>query len=196
MYCSNIWEIAFSEKFKAFQCSYLRQIFKLPSYTPHWLLFLESMCRDIAYFLKMSESKSCMKLNWFTDLKTLLDKYELTDLLYNDSITPTPEHLLNLKHTIWKHLDDITSKLQYNTAVKMFRTHCNIDSAMNSNVCWNYIMLSVQIKSGIPRITFKGITVTLNAMNSYFNSFSVDDADMCNLCSMSVLETVFHLLFE
>jgi hypothetical protein len=127
MYCSHIWGIAFPEKFKAFQCSYLRQIFKLPSYTPHWFLFLESMCTRIEIsllkntlnfyvkliskprfslmyecldFLKMSESKSCMKLNWFRDLKTLLAKYELTDLLYNDSITPTPEHLLNLKHTM------------------------------------------------------------------------------------------------
>jgi hypothetical protein len=40
MYCSHIWGIALTEKFKAFQCSYLRQIFKLPSYTPHWFLFL------------------------------------------------------------------------------------------------------------------------------------------------------------
>jgi hypothetical protein len=79
---------------------------------------------------------------------------------------------------------------------KMSRTHCNIDSVMNSNMCWNYIILYVQIKSGIPRITFKGNTVTLNAMNSYFNPFSDDDADMCKLCSMSVPETVFHLLFE
>jgi hypothetical protein len=217
------------EKFKSFPFSCIRQIFKLPSYTPHWFLYLETMCSRIELsllkntlsfyvkllskpksslmyeclqFLKTSECRTNMKLNWFRDLRNLLAKYDLEDLLENDLCTLTLEYLSTFKNKIWKRLEDTSNMFMQQNIVniqcssktplyKMSRTHCYTDRIMNSNVNWNYIILYVQIKSGIPRITFKGNTVTFNAMNSYFNRFCVSEVDMCNLCSLSVPETVF-----
>jgi hypothetical protein len=146
MYCSHIWGVAFPEKFKAFQCSYIRQIFKLPSYTRHWFLFLESICNRIELsllkntlrfyvkllskpksslmyeclqFLKTSECRTNMKFNWFRHLRTLLAKYDLEDLLENDLCTLTPEYLSTFKNKIWKRLEDTSNMFMQQIIDKM-----------------------------------------------------------------------------
>jgi hypothetical protein len=53
LYCSHIWGVSVIHKFKMFQMQFRRRMFKLPSYTQHWFLMLESYSKYIEIsFLK------------------------------------------------------------------------------------------------------------------------------------------------
>jgi hypothetical protein len=109
MYCSHIWGVSQLPLIKSFQVQFLRQMFKLPNYTPHWFLFLESQCRHVeTYFTKNTrncllkikfkssnsliliclealintKSKPKMKCNCYRDVETLLDNHKLTDIIF------------------------------------------------------------------------------------------------------------------
>jgi hypothetical protein len=158
-------------------------------------------------FLICTHTKSEMKLNWFRDVKNLLSKYELADLLDISEDLSVPVNLLMVKQRFWKRLEEAAANLVQTDIIKMqnsvksplyqlIRTYCKQDPIMNTNTQWKYIILYVQIKSGIPRISLKGEAINLNAMNSYFNPFCSSDLDNCNLCSLKAPETLYHFLFE
>jgi hypothetical protein len=234
MYCSHIWGVQFIDKLINFQLSFLRQLFRLPSYTPHWCLRLESQCKRIEIsfiknvlyfylkllskpdssllsqclsFLRSTQHKLKVKHNWFRDVHNLLAKYELEDLLIMNVDSNLPSSLSLLKNNICNRLDVTVSKLEQEEIVKMqnssksplyqvSRTHCIRDKIMNENVSWSHIVLYVQMKAGIPRVVFKGDTININAMNSYFNPFVSSDLDVCQLCSLNVPETMYQCFFD
>jgi hypothetical protein len=67
---------------------------------------------------------------------------------------------------------------------------------MVNNKNWNHVALLAQLKSGLPRISYKDKRVPFNAMNIYFGQPSKNNNDKCNLCSLLLPETLFHVPFE
>jgi hypothetical protein len=148
-----------------------------------------------------------VKHNWFKDVHNLLAKYNLEDLLIMNIDSNLPSSLLILKHNICKRLDVTISKLDQKQIVKMqnssksslyqvSRSHYIRDKIMNEYVCWSHIALYVQRKAGIPGVVFKGITIILDALNSYFNPFGSIALDVCQLCRLNVQEILYHFFFD
>jgi hypothetical protein len=94
--------------FSSFQFSFWKKLFRLPRYTPHWFLSLESqmkkievsfirnvlifwtkiMCRkrdSLVFkcyeFLRQTKNKPSMKQNWFRDFYNLLESYDCSDIV-------------------------------------------------------------------------------------------------------------------
>jgi hypothetical protein len=234
MYCCHIWGINFIDKIISFQMSFLRQLFRLPSYVPRWLLRIESCCKNIEVsllknvlnfwckiqskphdslifhcyeFLMGRVDNSKMKYNWCRYLMDMLKRYDCTSLINLKLDFSDAADILIFKSFLSKTLSNVHANLSQksildmqssskNPLYKVSRLYFQQDPILNSNISWNLITLYVQLKAQIPRVTYKGRSVSFNAMNSYFDASKFSDLDNCVLCSLKKRETIFHVFFE
>jgi hypothetical protein len=233
LYCSHVWGVKFLNNIKSFQMQFLRKLFCLPKYTQHWFLMMEShshpielsLVKNILFFWtkimarnKLSLIRKCydhlqtsqynpkMKLNWFRDVRTLLEPYNcayfLDILELNEAV-----NVATVRKDIISKIVNSRNVLDQEMIIRMrnsrkmplyqkLKTHFVIDQIMNSNCNWNLICLYVQLKSNIPRICVKNRTVNLNALKNYFDQNSYPGDELCTLCTLGSKEDLYHFLYK
>lgn len=108
LYCSHVWGLKGIDDFRGFYVSYLRKLLRMPRYTPHWFLMLESQCKKIEIsflkslltfwakiltrdrnslifkcyeHLRLTTKREKMKLNWYRDFYNTLQAYDCIKLI-------------------------------------------------------------------------------------------------------------------
>jgi hypothetical protein len=138
MYGYHIWGINFTDKLKSFQHSFLKQLFRMPQYTPRWFILLESCCKRIELSLvknllffwlkimsKPKESliymcyeglmvmidKSKMKHNWCRDMLTVLASHNCDSLISADTNASDKAELLIFRALTSKALSEANTRI-------------------------------------------------------------------------------------
>jgi hypothetical protein len=131
MQCYHIWGVSFIEKLKSFQFSFLRQLFRLPHFTLHWFLLIESSCKKIELsflknllmfwlkikskpkdslisrcydFLLLKKDNCKLKHNWVRDMMSVLNTYDCCSLLIDDFNVSDATEITIFKSQVSKYL--------------------------------------------------------------------------------------------
>jgi hypothetical protein len=191
------------------QCNYIEISF-LKNILIYWTKIIskprQSLVRRCYDAMKDTKDKKKMKFNWYRDLLSLLEKFGCDSLVENDPGFDEYYTINVVRSSIISKLACVRDNLVQNDIIRMqnsvkmplykiLRTHCKLDEIMNSNTNWSCLSLLIQIRSNIPRISFKDKNVTFNAMNTYFGNPVRDGNDKCSLCSRDSSETMYHVLF-
>jgi hypothetical protein len=164
----------------------------------------QSLLRNCLHGLVQQVSSDKFKFNWFRSLKLCLAKYDCDKMLISDPEPNDLENIGKLALEINKTINTINNKIREQNIVSMqnsttmanyqtIRTHCRIESFLNTKLDWSFVKLMVQMRANLSCYTIFKRTVKLNTLENFYNN-NIDR--QCKLCNLEKPENLYHVLFE
>jgi hypothetical protein len=198
LYSSQTWAISKPHRLRIFEMSFLRKMFHLPNFVPSWFIMLEAnVTRIEVIFLKkvlqfwlkirlmkptslmrvcydaLKNSTTVLKRNWYSDLRILLETFDIGHILDDDDVITSMEQRNETQCLISLATQQMFAKMQQHHITRMqnstivcqykyLKTHVSTPSRLNYNLNWCIIRLILQLRSNIPRARVSGKTIELN----------------------------------
>lgn len=222
LYAAEIWALRYCDTLEAAQSRFFKSIFGWQRCTPHYAIRLETG-RDkieskvvksalnwfnrvknmqetrlpkicLARLEEIDKSKvNNIKYNWYSQLKTLLHKVNLEQLL-SDNMTPTETK--KMSNEVERKLAELTSKEdREKTKNSTFIPHHNQINPEKTETGHNY--LNSRVSFAKKRLFSQLRMRNANSLSLIINqiSYKVNLTEICTICNTQKLEDLHHLLF-
>lgn len=180
------------------------ELFLIKTVLRFWLRLIRKDRDSLIYkcyeAVKLAKSKS-KKYNWYMQLKSLLSKWNLEqilDLENREKIT-FKECMIEMDLMLVKaESESVSNDIVQMKRSKFFNVYCNTkthvirEEYLEDHSSWQVKQLIMQLKLGIPHLTYKGKVI--RAKKQEFLYGKVSD-EMCDLCGTDE-EDVFHIMFK
>ena len=224
-HCSPIWCLGYAGDFEKLRTNFLKSLFLLPKMTPKWFLRLELDLEHSEIFYlrtvikfwarvsnkdKESLVNKCYvgikhmkpsKTNWYTQMNTLSNKWNFSEILKLEEVPGFSEGLILKKLSKMKeinHIESISKDLVSMNSSNFFslykdnKTHCLVEEYLNDDYSWQVKQLILQLKLGVSHITYQGKVVKLGYLEKMYGRSEDSKCPLCNLTE----ETTYHIMFN
>jgi Reverse transcriptase (RNA-dependent DNA polymerase)/Endonuclease-reverse transcriptase len=141
------------------------------------------------------------KYNWYDNLKSLLAKWNIDYLLSLDTGKDTDlekigdKVFLALRKISSDSLSEDIKSMRESSLLNMYsknKTHYLYEQIWDNDCIWTTKQMLLQLRLGLPHLTYKGKVVRLNSM---LKLYGVSEDENCQLCG-GLIEDIYHLIFE
>ena len=221
-YCAPIWAINNPDCFEVIEANFLKQLFRLPKFTPRWLIFLETNFQKIKIaFQKQvlqfwrrvlakpvdNPTRACYEEllhlhhqkpnshNWITSLKKITTEINEENLWSSDLITPKDISRITHKCTNLETEADIhlLNTSSRFSHYKALKTHIKTETYLTANISMTIKIFIMHFRFGISHFIHKNKTVHLHQLEY---QYKLVNNPRCSTCNKNEIEDAFHLLFS